>query len=882
MKHIKHWLATIAVLLCSMTASAHDFEVDGIFYDIISSSNLTVAVTYEGSSPFAYSDEYMFEVTIPSSVTYNWETYSVTSIGDEAFYECSNLFGITIPESVTSIGEAAFENCSSLASITIPDGVTSIANDAFEGTAWYDNQPDGVAYAGKVLYKYKGTMPENTSIEVREGTVSINPYAFQSCSGLIAITLPESVTSIGHDAFYNCSSLASITIPGGITSIENGTFLYCSSLASIILPVGVTSIGQSAFGHCESLSTIILPEGLPSIGLNAFAYCSGLTSITIPESVTSIGQSAFSRCSSLTSITIPESVTSIGNHAFYNCSQLGEVYCYANSVPSAYDYTFSGIREDATLYVLASAIEDYRNTTPWSEFGTIETIKIAVSSIVLSHSSALLVEGESLILDVVVTPDDATDKTVSWTSSNPAVATVDAEGKVTAMLEGMAIITATTNDGSEVSASCEITVKEKPYDVIFMVDGEIHHICSSEDVIFPEAPVKQNHTFVEWMEGDDVVFEEVDLKNNADAMLYSNAYCTDERWGDQFVGWYVLFDGDDDTFFHSEYSDVDSEDGLDHYLRVDMGEGKCVDKFTFTYTVRGNIPNYGNYSPRNMIVEGSNEGNGENSEIAALTDLPSEAGAVYESPTLGNGNKYRYIRFRVIETYQNQKVKGHPYFFMAEFGLKASKKARVYHAIYERYVDIVLNQYGSATYCSEYALDFSKVEGLKAYAATGYKTSTGVVTLTRVMTSQPGMGLFLKGEPDEYVVPTLENTDENSLNMLVGTLESTAVNGVSDDGLYYNYRYTIHEGDEEPMFYRVDDGYTLGAGKAYLQIPVAWMPAEAKSISLRFDENGTTDIEEDLSTFNSQLSIVYDLMGRKVSNPQKGGVYIVNGKKIVW
>lgn len=195
---------------------------------------------------------------------------------------------------------------------------------------------------------------------------------------------------------------------------------------------------------------------------------------------------------------------------------------------------------------------------------------------------------------------------------------------------------------------------------------------------------------------------------------------------------------------------------------------------------------------------------------------------------------------------------------------------------------ITINQYGSGTYCSEHALDFSEVEGLKAYAATGYKTSTGIVTLTRVMTSQPGMGLFLKGEEGEYIVPVLESTDENSLNMLVGLLESTELNGVSDDGLYYNYRYTIHEGDEEPMFYRIDEGYEHGAGKAYLQIPVAWMPAEAKSISLRFDdEDGTTDIEE-MDPANQDAKIIYDLMGRKVSNPQEGGVYIVNGNKIVW
>ena len=197
-------------------------------------------------------------------------------------------------------------------------------------------------------------------------------------------------------------------------------------------------------------------------------------------------------------------------------------------------------------------------------------------------------------------------------------------------------------------------------------------------------------------------------------------------------------------------------------------------------------------------------------------------------------------------------------------------------------VTVTVNEYGSGTYCSQYALDFSNVEGLKAYAATGYKTSTGVVTLTRVMTSQPGMGLFLKGEPGEYVVPTLESTDENSLNMLVGLLESTKLNGMSADAQYYNYRYTIHEGDEEPMFYRIDEGYEHGAGKAYLQIPVAWMPAEAKSISLRFDdEDGTTDIEE-MDPANQDAKIIYDLMGRKVSKPQEGGVYIVNGNKIVW
>ncbi len=199
------------------------------------------------------------------------------------------------------------------------------------------------------------------------------------------------------------------------------------------------------------------------------------------------------------------------------------------------------------------------------------------------------------------------------------------------------------------------------------------------------------------------------------------------------------------------------------------------------------------------------------------------------------------------------------------------------------YVSITVNQYGSGTYCSEYALDFSNVEGLKAYAATGYNKKTKVVTLTRVMTTQPGEGLFIKGESGTYMVPIIEEADDNSLNMLVGTLTDTPVNAQSTDGLYANYKYTIKADESEPSFHQFADGSTLSAGKAYLQIPVAWLPAttEARSISLRFEEGeGTTDIENS-EIKNQKSEFVYDLYGRRVDNPVKGGIYIVGGKKKV-
>ena len=200
-------------------------------------------------------------------------------------------------------------------------------------------------------------------------------------------------------------------------------------------------------------------------------------------------------------------------------------------------------------------------------------------------------------------------------------------------------------------------------------------------------------------------------------------------------------------------------------------------------------------------------------------------------------------------------------------------------------ITVTINEYGCATYCSPHSLDFSNVEGLKAYAATGYKTNSQVVTLTRVQTAEAGVGLFLKGEPGEYVVPVIESTDEHSLNMLVGTLKQTTVN--STDGAMSNYKFTIADGDTAPMFYPFEDNTTLSAGKAYLQIPTAWLPSTAqKSLSIRFDDGETTDIDElkgesgKLKGENGEVKTIYDLQGRVVENPTSG-IYIINGKKVV-
>ena len=319
-------------------------------------------------------------ITIPNSVTsIGYQAFSgctgltsvtigsgVTSIGYQAFSSCKGLTGITIPDSVTSIGTSAFSGCSGLTSITIPDSVTSIGGSAFYDTAWYNNQPNGLVYAGKVAYEYKGTMPSNTSIVLKEGTLGIGSSAFYKCTGLTSITIPNSVTSIGSSAFSSCTGLTSITIPDSVTGIDNGAFSWCTGLTSVTIGNGVTRISSSAFMGCTGLvnisvavdntkyhssgnclietasktlilgfNTSVIPSdgSVTSIGEDAFRGCSGLTSITIPNSVTSIGDSAFQGCTGLTSITIPNSVTSIGSSTFSGCTGLTSV-TIGNSVTS--------------------------------------------------------------------------------------------------------------------------------------------------------------------------------------------------------------------------------------------------------------------------------------------------------------------------------------------------------------------------------------------------------------------------------------------------------------------------------------------------------------------------------------------------------------------
>ena len=312
MKH--KYFSLLLALLMSMEASvtfAHDFEVDGIYYNITSSEEATVAVTYKGDFPISYSGEYTGNVVISETVAYDGKTYNVTSIGESAFAYCYGLTSITIGNNVTSIARLAFFGCSGLTSITIPQSVTSMGNFAFSGCSAL------------------------TSISIPDSVTTISDFVFSGCSDLASVTIPESVTEIRWSAFQGCSGLTSITIPEGVTSIGYSAFSGCSSLTSVTIPSSVIEIGYATFGGCNNLISIVVDSdntvydsrgncnAIVETATNTLVQ--GCKNTTIPDSVTAIGNYAFYACDSLTSITIPSSITSIGNYAFSACSGLESI-----------------------------------------------------------------------------------------------------------------------------------------------------------------------------------------------------------------------------------------------------------------------------------------------------------------------------------------------------------------------------------------------------------------------------------------------------------------------------------------------------------------------------------------------------------------------------
>lgn len=429
-----HFSIMLSILMSVFTVHsyAHDIEVkndDGIpiYYKLLNGKK-ELAVSFRGDRCDSYSYEYQGDVVIPEHVIYEGEKYSVTSIGERAFYDCKVLSSVIIPKSVTFIGNSAFVNCTGITSLTIPHSVTFIGNSAFASCTGITSLTilDGVTYidigafvgctgitsvtipksvthigsgvfgncssliqlqveAGNRIYDSRGNCnaiietATNTLIAACQTTTSIpntvtaiGNSAFSS-TGITTLIIPNTVTSIEENAFQGCKKLTSVTIPNNMSIIDANVFAGCSALTSISIPSSVTAIGQAAFWGCTNLTSIAIPNSVVSIEKWAFSGCSSLSSVTMGNGVRSIGYAAFAQCTGLTSVTLPNSVISIGRFCFDGCKALKEVICLAEKVPSyAYDsYEISYIHRNTTLKVPENSIDLYKAQKPWCDFGKI-------------------------------------------------------------------------------------------------------------------------------------------------------------------------------------------------------------------------------------------------------------------------------------------------------------------------------------------------------------------------------------------------------------------------------------------------------------------------------------------------------------------------------
>lgn len=429
---MKKYLLFLVASMLAIVARAADgdtFAYEGLNFKVISEAEHSVAVArnksasgdisipsyaVNGSSRYFVTEIERSAFAVCANLTSVTIPNSVTVIGTDAFYSCDKLTSITIPSSVTSIGEGSLGLCERMTEITVENGNPNYSSE--NGVLFNADKttliqcpagkkgsytiPNSVTAIGTQAFKLCRRL---TSVTIPNSVTAIETDAFYRCSKFTSITIPNSVVAIGEDAFGNCESLTEIivedgnpnyssengvlfnvdkttliqcpcgkteeySIPTSVTAIEANAFYYCGKLTSVSIPNSVTEIGSSTFYHCSSLASVTIPNSVNAIGSSAFSYCSSLTSVTIPTSVTAIELSTFYNCSSLATVTIPASVSKIGGSAFAKCENLKTIYDLNPTPQTVEADSFSGVPEDAVVYIPAGSFNKYFVAEGWTQF----------------------------------------------------------------------------------------------------------------------------------------------------------------------------------------------------------------------------------------------------------------------------------------------------------------------------------------------------------------------------------------------------------------------------------------------------------------------------------------------------------------------------------
>ena len=440
----------------------------GAFAECKSIETLVIPDTIVAIGDYAFSQcSQLSEITIPytvvalgqyslagcSSLTSVEIPNGISAIPYATFFDCINLTDVVIPEGVKTIGGMVFGNCRALADIDFPTTLTSIGGNAFLNCTGLESitVSEGVTSLGSGTFQGCLNLSE---INLPNTLVGIGQSAFQDCISLESIVIPESVTGIGYAAVSGCSSLTDVNIPSQVTSIRNATFSGCSSLEELTIPSTITSLGENVFSGCVSLKSMVIPDSVTEIGASTFSNCSNLEEVTLSENITRIGASLFRYCDSLETVVIPNGVAAVGDTAFADCMNLRSV-TFPNTIRNTENENIGSRIFSNSPKVVASVIEGSVAHTYMRRNGYDFTL--ITTGINLDKPELTLNVNESSKYVAILSPYTIANNTsLTWQSSNPDVATVDANGVVTGISEGEATITARNSNG--LSASSEVTV----------------------------------------------------------------------------------------------------------------------------------------------------------------------------------------------------------------------------------------------------------------------------------------------------------------------------------------------------------------------------------------------------------------------------------------
>lgn len=427
----------------------------------------------------------LYSVSIPDSIGYGNINYPITHIGKEAFKGYRGLMTVSLGNCLKVIEDNAFEGCVELVKLDMPNSLDSIKGGDFASCGFSVVEiPDGVKEIGKYAFSSNRTL---NSVKIGKSVTTIERSAFSECPALTSVTLGENLKFIKTSAFEHCTALSNIVLPSSLQVIDSRAF-YNTALVSVSVPSSVVNIDEDAFEMIYALKEIKVDEANTVYSDIDGVLCSKTKTVlfrypnskgktyTVPNTIKKIYDWAFSYCPELETVVFPASVISFGNNIFTGTGRGDKLKSITilNPEPAKLESSFD-LSEDVFILVPKQSVNRYRNTSSWQEMN-IKAIGSIVENITIGAAELTLEVGSESQLQCTVLPETAENKTVTWNTTDANVVTVDEMGNLIAVSEGEAVVSATTNDGTNLVANCKIKV----------VGAKATDINQFKDVIYVE------------------------------------------------------------------------------------------------------------------------------------------------------------------------------------------------------------------------------------------------------------------------------------------------------------------------------------------------------------------------------------------------------------